>query len=155
MSLLKTAAYLLVLAGAAATAAPPDFSGTWTMNPDKGENLGMAVAVKQRLVVTQTDQALKQNFTNVFAGNTSTREVNYDLSGTPVTNYATMGDESETVAGWDGDKLVATWTSDGLFPGTQVVKTETRWLSNDGKTMSVETAREGRDPMLMVYDRQE
>ena len=155
MKMIRTASYLIFLIATAVVAEPADFSGTWAMNPDKGENLGMAAAVKQTLVVTQTAEALNQSFTNVFAGNTTTREVKYDLSGAPVTNYAAMGAESETVAGWDGDKLVATWTSEGVFPGTEVVKTETRWLSDDGNTMSVETARENRDSMVMVYDRQE
>jgi len=153
MHFIRTATCLIVVAATAVAAEPADFSGTWRMNPDKGENLGMAAAVKQTLVITQTPEEFNQNFTNIFAGNTSTREVRYDMSGTPVTNFATMGAESETVARWEDNKLIAIWTSDGMFG--EVVKTETRWLSEDGNTMSVETARENRDPLLMVYDRQE
>ena len=150
-----TAIAVGLLAAAAWAGAAPDFSGTWEMNPDKGENLGMAAAVKQTLVITQTEEGLRQDFTNVFGGNTTERQVNYDLSGAAVTNYAAMGDESETVASWDGNKLVAIWTSEGAIPGTEVVRTETRWLSDDGNTMSVSTERANRPTMVMVYDRQQ
>ena len=123
-------------------AAGVDFSGTWVLNADKGQNLGMVAAVQETIVVTQTQDALDVDFTDVFQGK-------------PATNFAAMGDESRTVSRWDGDKLVTTWTSEGAIAGTEVVKTETRWLSDDGNSMSVETAREGRPSMIMVYDRQE
>ena len=155
MKLIRTACYLIALTATALAAEPPDFSGTWVMNPQKGENLGMAAAVQQTLVVTQTAEWLKQDFTNVFQGSTTTREVQYDLSGASVTNYAAMGDESDTVARWDGDNLVTTWSSEGAIAGTKVVRTETRWLSDDGDTMSVETGRDNRPSMIMVYDRRE
>ena len=145
---------LALVAGIAAIASTMDFSGTWVLNADKGQNLGMVAAVQQTLVIEQTEAALNADFTNVFQGNTSTREMSYDLSGNPVTNFAAMGDKSETVSRWDGEKLVTTWTSEGAIPGTQVVKTETRWLSADGNEMSVATAREGRPTMIMVYDRE-
>lgn len=147
----------LLLAAFAATvqASGADFSGTWVMNADKGQNLGMAAAVQETIVVQQTGDALDVDFTDVFQGNTTTRQTSYDLSGKPATNFAAMGDESQTVSRWDGDKLVTTWTSEGAIAGTAVVKTETRWLSADGNSMSVETAREGRPSMIMVYDRTE
>ena len=43
----------------------PDFSGTWEMNPDKGENLGMAAAVKITVVIYQTAEELVVDHTNV------------------------------------------------------------------------------------------
>jgi hypothetical protein len=140
---------------AAAQEAPVDFSGTWVLNTDEGQNLGMVAAVQETLVIRQSDATLDVDFTDVFQGNTTTRQTSYDLAGTPVTNFAAMGDESETVSRWEGDKLVTTWTSEGAIPGTQVVKIESRWLSADGNTLSVKTAREGRPAMILVYDRQE
>jgi hypothetical protein len=50
-------------------------------------------------------------------------------------------------------KLVATWTRDGAVAGTKSVMTETRSLSTDGKTMSVESARGANPPLVMVFDR--
>ena len=136
-----------------AHAAPPaDFSGTWILNTDKGQNLGMVAAVQETLVVKQTEERLDQDFTDIFQGNTTTRSVSFDLSGEPVTNYAAMGEKSETVSAWQGTRLVTTWTSEGAIAGTSVVRTETRWLSEDGLTMSVESARGDRPSMIMVYD---
>jgi hypothetical protein len=60
---------------------------------------------------------------------------------------------AETVATWDGDKLVVSWTSEGAVRGSKVVKTETRALSADGKTMTVVTERPNKEPMELVYEK--
>jgi len=146
---------LAFISAAAQAAAPVDFSGTWILNTDKGQNLGMVSAIQETLLLTQTDTTLDQAFTDTFNGNTTTRSVNYDLGGGPVTNFAAMGEQSETISTWEGARLITTWTSEGAIAGTSVVKTETRWLSDDGKTLSVESSRGDRPSMIMVYDRQE
>lgn len=143
----------LGLALAAQAASPPDFSGTWELNTDKGKNLGMVKAVDETVVITQTPVAVTMDFASTFMLKTQKRQVVYDLSGKPVPNEGAMGDKAETVARWDGDKLVVTWTSEGAVAGSKVVKTETRTLSADGKTMSVETVRSGKDPMELVYEK--
>ena len=76
-----------------------------------------------------------------FQGQKTGRKVRYDLAGKPVMNEGAMGDKAETVAKWDGGKLVVTWTSEGAVAGTKTVKTETRALRADGKTMTVESSR--------------
>lgn len=134
---------------------PPDFSGTWVLNAKKGQNLGMVAAIQETLVISQTAETLQIDFTDIFQGKTTTRQVNYDLSGGAVENFAAMGDRSETVSRWEADKLVTTWTSEGAIAGTQVVRTETRWLADDGKIMSVESVRGDRPPMIMVYEKQQ
>ena len=146
---------MALITALAQAAAPVDFSGTWILNTDKGQNLGMVSAIQETLVVTQTDTNLEQDFTDIFNGNTTTRSVSFDLGGGAVTNYAAMGEKSETVSTWDDTRLVTTWTSEGAIAGTTVVKTETRWLSDDGNSMSVESSRGDRPSMIMVYDRQQ
>ena len=143
----------LAAAGAAIAAGTPDFSGTWEMNPGKGKNLGMVAAVKETVRATQTPEKLTLDVSSTFQEKTTTRQVNYDLTGKPVPNEGAMGDKSETVAKWDGGKLVVTWTSEGAVAGTKVVKTETRSLSADGKTMTVVNQRGDRPAMEIVYDR--
>ncbi len=155
MRFYKSLAALLLLALCTAQAAEVDFSGNWTLNTSKGQNLGMVAAIQESLVVAQTDTALTIDFTDVFQGNTTTRQTEYDLSGAAVQNFAAMGDASQTVSRWEGDSLVTTWTSEGAIVGTEVVKIETRKLIEDGQSMSVETAREGRPSMILVYDRPE
>ena len=135
--------------------AESDFSGAWVLNTSKGENLGMVAAIQETLTVEQTTEQLSVKHAAVFQGKESTREVNYDLKGAPVTNYAAMGDKSETVSEWRGDGLLTTWSSEGAIAGTTVTRTETRSLAEDGNTMTVATARADRPPMVLVYERTE
>jgi hypothetical protein len=147
-------ALLFALALPALAAGPPDFSGNWKLNTDKGENLGMVKAVTETVTIRQTAAELVMDFTSKFMLQTSTRKVRYDLAGKPVPNEGAMGDKASTTVRWVNGKLVATWAAEGAIPGTQNVKTETRSLSADGKTMTVTNERKGKPAMIMVYDRQ-
>ena len=132
----------------------PDFGGNWALNNQKGKNLGMVAAVQEKVAATQTAEKLTLDITSTFQGKPSKRVTTYDLTGKPVQNEGAMGDKSETVAKWDGDKLVVTWTSEGAVAGTKNVKTETRSLSADGKTMTVVSQRGSNAPMELVYEKQ-
>lgn len=144
----------LFLSLSALAAGTTDFSGTWELNTDKGQNLGMVKAVDETIVVTQSAEKLVIDFTSKFMMKTTRRQVSYDLAGKPVPNEGAMGDKAQTVAKWADGKLVVTWTSEGAVAGSQTVKTETRWLSADGNEMSVETARANKPAMVLVYDKQ-
>ena len=145
--------YVLGLTLGAAAMAAPDFSGDWVFNNEKGENLGMVKSVKESVVIGQTAEKLTLDFTSTFMGSTTKRQVNYDLTGKPVPNQGAMGDKATTVARWDGDSLVVTWTSEGALPGSKNEKVETRTLSTDGKVMSVATARPNKPTMILVYEK--
>jgi len=149
----RLAVLALMLGMAATAAAAPDFNGTWVLNNSKGKNLGMVAAVKETVVIRQTAEQFTVDFSSTFMGSTTKRQVSYDLGGKPVTNEGAMGDKAETVAKFEGDSLVVTWTSEGAVPGTRVVKTETRSLSADGKTMTVVNQRPNKEPMEMVYEK--
>ena len=134
--------------------AVPNFAGTWVLNTDKGQNLGMVKAVSETVVITQTPARLTADFSSTFMLKTTRRQVNYDLTGkTSIPNEGPMGDKADTLARWDGNKLVVSWTSEGAVAGTKIVKIETRALSADGKTMSVATQRPGKDVMELVYEK--
>jgi hypothetical protein len=147
---------LLIVAGLspALAADPPNFAGTWVLNTDKGENLGMVSAIKETVTIAQTPQKMTLDFSSVFMGKTTLRKVTYDLAGKPVPNEGPMGDKADTVAKWDGNKLVAVWTGESAILGTKTEKTESRVLSADGKTMSVTSVRGTKAPMVMVYEKQ-
>jgi hypothetical protein len=142
-----------LLSAAALAQSPPDFSGTWVLNTDKGENLGMVKAVDETIVIRQTPEKFTVDFSSTFMLKTTRRQVNYDLTGKSVPNESAMGDKADTVAKWDGAKLVATWTGEGAVAGTKVVRTETRTLSADGRTMTVTTVRPNKDPLVLVYEK--
>ncbi len=149
-------ALLLLFAGLAPALAAdaPSFAGTWVLNSKKGENLGMMSAVKETAKIAQTAQQLKIESSAKFMGTTSERTLTYDLAGKTVNNEGPMGTRGDTVAKWDGSKLVVTWTEPSAIPGSKVQKVETRELSADGSTMTVTTTRGTKPPMVMVYERQ-
>ncbi len=143
----------LLLSLPAFAAGTADFSGNWELNTDKGQNLGMVKAIDETIVVTQSAEKLVMDHTSKFMMKTTKRQVSYDLTGKPVSNEGAMGDKAQTVAQWADGKLVVTWTGEGAVAGSKTVKTETRWLSADGREMSVETARANKPSMVLVYDR--
>jgi hypothetical protein len=110
-------------------------------------------AMEDTVTVTQTALQLTVADHTRMQGQESTREVRFDLTGKPVTNAGPMGDQNETIAKWVGRSLVVTWTANGAIAGTKVVRTETRSLSDDGKTMVVESVRGTNTPIVMVFDR--
>ena len=78
---------------------------------------------------------------STFNGRQQTSTTRFDLAGKPVPNENPMEATAETVTKWDGDSLVTTWTSPGSIAGTTSVRTETRSLSPDGRTLTVESSR--------------
>lgn len=145
----------LALWSLASLAAPPDFSGVWQLNTKKGENLGMVAAVNETVTIAQTPAEMTLDFASRFMGRTTLRSVRYDLDGKAVPNEGAMGDKAETTARWDGEALVVAWASPGAIAGTTTIRTETRTLSADGKTMTVKSARGEKPPMIMVYEKAE
>lgn len=144
---------LLNILGLAAVAAP-DFSGTWVLNASKSQNLGMMSTMQITLKIEQSQNSLKVLETSKFNGQEQTRELHYDLSGKPTANNGPMGDPNETITRWAGSTMETTWTQDGAVAGTKVVRTETRWLSDGGKTMSDQYMRATNAPMILVFDKQ-
>jgi hypothetical protein len=150
---LFTGAALLGFSAIAALAAP-DFSGTWVMNAAKGKNLGMMASMQITLKIEQKQNSLKVTETSKFNGQEQTRELNYDLTGKPASNGGPMGDPNETITKWTGSTLETTWTQEGAMAGTKVVRTETRTLSDDGKTMTDQYVRGSNAPMVLVFEKQ-
>ena len=138
---------------AAAAANAPDLSGTWVFNPAKSKNIGMMANIQYTSTITQTDKLLTVEDNSVFNGQKQTRITRYDLGGATIQNDSAMGEKSQTTSQWSGNKLITSWVSDGAIAGTKVVRTETRYLSEDGRTMFLESARSGKDPVVIVFDR--
>jgi hypothetical protein len=139
--------------------APIDFRGVWVLNTDRGANLGMMKAVKETITASQTADSATFEMADVFAGITTNRTVIYDLGGATVPNKAAMGAESETTSRWEGNKLVTSWAAEGAIAGTTSERTETRCLTDGGKTLNITMTRAGNpDPdeaIWFVYERSE
>ena len=149
----RFALLFLAVACTGVAANPPDFSGTWIFNAGKSRNVGMMASAEYTSTITQTEKVLTVSDTTVFSGQRQTHETRYDLTGATVPNDSPMGDKSQTSSHWSGNKLVTSWESDGAVAGTKVVRTETRHLSDDGKTLFLESARARKEPMVLVFDR--
>jgi hypothetical protein len=143
----------LAVAFAAAAANPPDFSGTWVFNAGKSKNIGMMASAEYTSTITQTAKVLTVSDTTVFSGQKQTHETRYDVTGATVPNDSPMGEKSQTSSHWAGNKLVTAWETEGAVAGTKVVRTETRYLSDDGKTLFLESARAGKEPMVIVFEK--
>jgi hypothetical protein len=144
---------LFALSGISGLAAP-DFSGTWVMNASKGQNLGMMSTMQITLKIEQSQNLMKVLEISKFNGQEQTRELHYDLSGKAAANKGPMGDPNETITKWAGNTLETTWTQEGAVAGTKVVRTETRWLSDGGKSMSDQYVRGSNPPMTIVFEKQ-
>jgi hypothetical protein len=145
--------FLMAVPVAMAAQTPTNFSGTWVFNPSRGQNLGQMASMQDTATIVQTAENVTITERAQMQGQESTRDLHFDLTGKPVTNSGPMGDPNETVAKWAAGKLVVTWTAEGSVAGTKVVRTETRSLSADGKTMTVESIRGSNPPIVMVYDK--
>jgi hypothetical protein len=142
----------LILAATPLLAAT-DFSGQWVFHYEKSENVEMMRNVQVTLSIQQTPEALTMTEVSTVRGREATRTVHYDLTGKPEENQSAMGDASQTTSKWVGEKLETSWIHPGAVAGTQVVSTETRSLSADGKTMRDEFARANRPTFVFIYEK--
>jgi hypothetical protein len=145
--------FSIALAAALPILAEQDFSGQWEFAPSKSQNIGMMAQMKLLSTVKQTKREIVITDASTFNGREQTNEIRFDLTGKPVPNKNPMEAVAETVSKWDGNKLVTTWSSPGSIAGTTSVRTETRSLSPDGRTLTVESSRGKGPAMVMVYDR--
>jgi hypothetical protein len=133
-----------------------DFSSSWQFNPEKSKNIGMMAQMKMTQTIEQSDSSLDVTTHTTFQGRDEDSKTHYDLTGKPATNESPMGGPSDTVTKWDGVKLVTTWTSESAVAGgPKVVRNETRSLSADGKTMTVESVRGSNPAILMVFEKKQ
>jgi hypothetical protein len=131
-----------------------NFSGSWEFKPEKSKNIGMMAQMKIAETIKQSGSALDVTDHALNQGQENETKTHYDLNGKAVTNPSPMAGPSETVSRWEGGKLISTWTSESAVAGgPKVVRTETRYLSPDGKTMTVESVRGSNSPVVMVFDR--
>jgi hypothetical protein len=150
----KTVATLLLLLTAVvvyAASAPVNFSGNWRFNPAQSRNVGMMAQAKIQTVITQSKSKILVDDNSVFNGQTDMHHTIYDLTGKPVTNTSMMSGQATTRSHWESIRLITEWESAGAIAGSVTKRIETRYLSADGKTMFVKSARSGKNPMVIVF----
>ena len=154
---MRTKLAMLMLAGIAVAGqtmnAQVSMAGTWSFQPAQSKNVAMMSSMKIQTTVKQTATEMTVDDASEFNGQKDTQHTVYDLAGKPVSNTPIMGGTATTRSHWDGARLVTEWESPGSIAGSTVRRTETRYLSADGKTMYLESSRPGQDPMVMVFTR--
>ena len=147
-------AFLCVMVVAAFATQHTDFSGSWQFSPEKSKNGGIMSQMMMIQSIKQSETTLDVAMHTTFQGKDDDSKTHYDLTGKPATNESPMGGPAETVTKWQADKLVTTWTSESAVAGgPKVVRTETRSLSSDGKTMTVESVRGSNPALVMVFEK--
>lgn len=124
---------------------------TFRVTPAQSKNVGMMAQGTIQTVITQSTLQLVVDDNSVFNGQKDTQHTVYDLTGKPATNRSMMAGQAATRSHWEGAQLITEWESAGAIAGTVTKRTEKRYLSPDGNTMFVESARAGKDPILMVF----
>ena len=154
MRLKHLLAMLCVTAGVTLAAEHANFSGSWEFRPEKSKNVGMMSQMKMIQAIEQSQTVLDVNTRTTFQGKDDDSKAHYDLTGKPVSNESPMGGPAETVTKWQAGKLVTTWTSESAVAGgPKVVRTETRFLSADGRTMTVQSVRGSSPALVMVFEK--
>lgn len=149
-----TLAFLCLTAMMATAAETTNFSGTWQFSPSKSKNVGMMSQMAMTQTIDQSNAALDVTTHTTFQGKDDDSKTHYDLTGKASNNESPMGGPAETVSKWEAGKLVTTWTSESAVAGgPKVVRTETRSLSSDKKTMTVESVRGSNAPLVMVFEK--
>jgi hypothetical protein len=153
ISRLIAIAALCAACAAGATSQSNTLAGQWNYDPAQSKNVGMMATMKIHTIIIQSPSELTVDDYSEFNGQKDKQHTVYDLSGTAVSNTPIMGGTATTRSRWEDARLITEWESPGAIDGTTVRRTETRYVSPDGATMYVESARPGQDPMVMVFTR--
>jgi len=140
-------------ASAASAAGTTDFSGRWNFDAAKSQNIGMMAQATVVSAITQTATTLSVDDHSAYDGRSIDDHTVYDLTGAPAQNVSKMSGAGTARSKWDGNRLVTEWSSSGAVPGSTATRFETRYLSEDGQMMLVESRRAGKPAIVMAFDR--
>ena len=143
---------LTALAGTAAMADKPNFSGEWKMNAAKSNFGGLPAPSAVVRKVTHADPSLVivEDQTSDLGTQTATRK--YTTDGKE-TSFEANGAEVKGSAAWDGNAIVVNSTVDAI--GLRF--TDRMTLSEDGRTLTSAvhiTSPQGEIDITLVFDRQ-
>ena len=143
---------LTLLAGTAAAADKPNFSGEWKMNAAKSSFGGLPApsAVARKVTHAEPSLVIVEDQTSDLGTQTATRK--YTTDGKE-TSFEANGAEVKGSAVWDGNAIVVSSTVDAIG----VRFTDRMSVSEDGRTLTsvVHIASpQGDLDITIVFDRQ-
>lgn len=115
--------------------AKPNFSGTWTMVPDKSSFGQMPTPSAMTRTITHTEPTLKIVTFQTIPGQPDTNiQTVYTTDGKPAQNTVS-GNPMTTIGKWEGSTLVLNSTMS--YQGTDITIEDRYSLSDAGKTLTV------------------
>ncbi len=114
--------------------AKPNFSGEWTMVPEKSDFGPMAAPTQMTRVITHTEPSLKIVTTQNSPDGPTTINTAFSTDGKPANNMVN-GSPMTTTGKWDGDTIVL--TSHLTMQGMDIGIEDRYALSDGGKTLTV------------------
>ena len=125
----------LALTSPVSAQAKPNFSGTWTMVPDKSSFGMMPTPSAMTRTITHTEPTLKVVTVQTIPGQPDTNiQTVYTTDGKPAQNTVS-GNPMTTVGKWEGSTLVLNSTMS--YQGANVTIEDRYSLSDAGKTLTV------------------
>lgn len=130
----RWAGFLLLVVGAAAANAKPNFTGEWKLNASKSEFGPMPAPASRVDKIKHADPDLAVSTTASGPQGEATFDLKYTTDGKECTNEL-RGNPTKSTAAWDGDALVINTKAN--FQGNDITLTDKWTLSEDGKTLTV------------------
>jgi hypothetical protein len=155
---MKSVSFVVVVLAAAfgiAQSAHPDFSGDWKMNIVKTDFGPLPAPSMLNRTIKHADPVLE--YTQHLKGQQGETDskIRYTTDGKPCVNTLNGG-EAKGAARWQGDNLLIEYTRD--FQGTQISSKETWALSEDGKTLTINShvsvPQQGEYNLKLVLEKQ-
>ena len=137
----------------AMAAGKPDFSGEWKLNIDKSNFGPMPPPTSMTQVIVHAEPQLKVTTNQDGAEGASTTNATYTTDGKESKNDF-RGNETKSVAKWDGDSLVIDTKVD--FQGTEITLKAVWKMADDGKSLNVATkimTPQGDFDLASVFDK--
>ena len=138
-ALLALMASFLICGVPAVSQTPPDFSGTWKMDPSRSESAhqdvpigSVALAIRQ----TASEFAVETRRAASKGSPSSNETLTFQLDGSEATMAGTSGVPIRVKARWDGPKLVAETARE--MNGATVTTTQSFQLGASGKELTVQ-----------------
>jgi hypothetical protein len=142
------------MAPAGPASSPPNFSGTWVLNPHRSEFAGETPPLSELQQVEHKGIDLVVTIDEIGERGTVHGVARYTTDGKDVTNDV-LGNSMKSSIGWDQDVMILrTW---GRFGNADIMLID-RWsLSPDGRTLTIARRFQGRSRVVdqtLVFDRQ-
>jgi hypothetical protein len=135
--------------GATSSREKPDFTGHWVLNKTKSDFGSSPKSDELTQNIQKNGSVITIRIVAQHAGAKYEHTLTYRTDGVETTGVVAGGNQMTYKSHWEGESLVTVARNETAGGGF----TETRSLSKDGKTQTVETVDPNRGTLKLVLDR--